>query len=444
MKKVKKELSLLALLLVICFLACNLVYAADNKAGAKDLKDLELSDDNKAEQNDIRFFGKKVIPILNLDLLATYSKIQGHNDTTGTIVDVLASPAIKINDNHYVIPLYNFNYTREQQIIAEEEGGYSVQETLNHNIYLTNKLKLNDKLTTKISGFGTWSYNKDTKDENWSNGLYNYTDFGGIMDFEYELGDIGDNIFDEVGLELEYYKRKYPNFKSLISLATPTASEEDEKDYDGFKLIFGYLRDNPQGLSLEATYQPLWKEYIDKLIIGSDGVLIDGDKREDNQHVFGLNFKYPTTKRLTLYLENEFTINNSNQNFYDSKDTTSLSDDEFISNYYDYTSYKIRPKVSYKIPIKEEKDLTVHLAYTYLNKQYNDRKAQSSTGLYTSEDEEDQFHTYSFGLSYPITEKIKAIALFDYTIAKSNMDYEKYYRYNYDLMSIACGISCRF
>jgi len=39
-------------------------------------------------------------------------------------------PAIKISDDHYVIPLYNFNYAREQQIIAEEEGGYSVQQTL--------------------------------------------------------------------------------------------------------------------------------------------------------------------------------------------------------------------------------------------------------------------------------------------------------------------------
>jgi len=137
-------------------------------------------------------------------------------------------------------------------------------------------------------------------------------------------------------------------------------------------------------------------------------------------------------------------INNSNQNFYDSKDTIALSDDEYIDDYYEYTSYMIRPKVSYDFEINEEKDLTVHLSYAFLNKQYSDRKAQSSTGLYTGEDEEDKFHTFSLGLSYPLTEKIKAIALFDYTIAKSNMEYEKYYRYNYDLMSVACGISCRF
>ena len=444
MKNVKKVLPLIIISLVLCFVTSNLLYAADSEVGAKDTKDLELTDDAKPEKKEVTFFGKKIIPILNTDILGTYSKIQGHNDTGGAIVDVLFSPAIKISDDHYVIPLYNFNYAREQQIIAEEEGGYSVQQTLNHNVYLTNKLKLNDNLTTKISGFGTWAFYKETKDEDWSDGLYDYNDVGGILDFEYELGDLQNNVFDEVGLELEYYRRHYPNFKSLISLATPTAPEEDEKDYDGYKLIFGYLRDNPQGLSIEATYQPLWKKYSDKLIVGTDGVLIGGDKRKDNQHTMDLNLRYPATKRFSLYLDNVLIINNSNQNFYDSKDTIALSDDEYIDDYYEYTSYMIRPKVSYDFEINEEKDLTVHLSYAFLNKQYSDRKAQSSTGLYTGEDEEDKFHTFSLGLSYPLTEKIKAIALFDYTIAKSNMEYEKYYRYNYDLMSVACGISCRF
>jgi hypothetical protein len=432
------------LISLLCTSLCGIVSADDKQVGAKDTRDLELAKDGDQESKDITFFGKKIIPIINLDLLGTYSKIQGHNDTGGAIVDVLVSPAIKINDDHYVIPLYNFNYTREQQIISEEEGGYSVQQTMNHNVYLTNKLKLNDNLTSKISGFGTWAYYKETKDEDWSDGLYDYTDVGGILDFEYELGDLQDPVFNELGLELEYYRRQYPNFQSLISLATPTAPEEDEKDYDGYKLIFGYLRENPQGLSLEATYQPLWKRYTDKLVVGSDGVLIDGDKRKDNQHTFDLNFRYPATKRFTLYLDNELILNRSNQNFYDSKDTIVLSDDEFIDDYYEYTSYMIRPKVSYDIAVKEDKDLTVHLAYAFLDKEYSDRKAQSSSGAYTTEDEEDKFHTFSFGLSYPLTDKVKAIALFDYTIAKSNMEYEKYYRYNYDLMSIACGISCRF
>jgi hypothetical protein len=446
MQKTKKTIVLLSVLLVISFLIPSSLMAQDNKVGAKDKKDLELQTNaqDTAESKDINFFGKKVIPIVNLDLLGTYSKIQGHDETWGAIVDALVSPAIKMNDNYYIIPLYNFNYTREQQIIAEEEGGYSVQQTMNHNVYLTNKFRLNDRFVTKLSGFGTWAYYKETKDEDWSDGLYDYTDVGALLDFEYEIGALRDKSFDELGLELEYYRREYQNFKSLISLASPTAPEENEKDYDGYKLAVGYLRDSADALSIEALYQPLWKRYVDKLVVGSDGVLISGDKRKDLQHTLDLNFRYPQTERLTFYLDNQLIINTSNQNFYDSKDTIILSDDEFIDDYYEYTSYMLRPKVSYDIPVKEEKDLTVHLAYAFLDKQYDDRKAQSSSGAYTNDEQEDKFHTFSLGLSYPLTEKVKAIALFDYTIAKSNMEYEKYYRYNYDLMSVACGISCRF
>ena len=113
MKNVKKILPLIIISLVLCLATSNLIYAADSEVGAKDTKDLELTDDAKPEKKEVTFFGKKIIPILNTDILGTYSKIQGHNDTGGAIVDVLFSPAIKISDDHYVIPLYNFNYEAE-------------------------------------------------------------------------------------------------------------------------------------------------------------------------------------------------------------------------------------------------------------------------------------------------------------------------------------------
>ncbi|MCK4518808.1 MAG: hypothetical protein KAU12_01690 [Candidatus Omnitrophica bacterium] len=411
-------------------------------------KDAGLTGEDTApkadEKTSLRFFGKKVIPIINLDALGTYSKIQGYNATEGALIDLLISPAVKITDKHYLIPLYNFNYNRSRQIIAEDEGGHLIQETMIHNAYFTNKLQLTDNLVNKVSLFGSWAYYKETADEKWSEGLYDYIDVGGIVDFEYVLGNPKDKIYKEAGLEFEYYRREYSNFKSLISLALPTAPETDEKDFDGYKATLSYLRDNPDDLSFEASYQPLFKNYNDKLIIGSDGVLESGNKREDNQHAFNLNFTYPVNKRLKVSLDNELVINRSNQNFYDSMDTVILSDDAFLPDYYDYNSFKIKPKVTYDIAIKKEKDLTVQLSYAYLDKRYTDRKAQSSAGPYTGSDEEDEFHTFSLGLSYPLTETIKAVAMFDYTIAESNMEYEKYYRYNYDLMSIACGISCRF
>ena len=428
MKKIIFRIVLIVFIGAFGLLPAGTAAAANTHAGAGNLGNPAPADKSAQEPADSGFPGKKVIPILNVDLLGSYSKIPGGNKVNGGVVDILFAPVLRIDAGHHLIPLYNFNYNRQQQIVAQEEGGYAVQQTLSHNTYLTNKLKLNDRLTTKISGLGTWTYYKESKDEGWSKGLYNYTDIGGIVDFEYEIGSLRNNILDEAGLSLQYYRRNYPNFKSLISLASPTAPETDEKDYDGYRLTFKYLRNNPYGLSVEAAYRPLWKRYTDKLIVGSDGVLISGDKRRDNQHEFNFNLRYPATERLSLYLDNEIVINRSNQNFYDFRGTLVLADDVFIGKYFNYTSYMLKPRVSYDLPLGEQKDLTLQLSYSYLDKQYAHRKAQSATGLYTAEAQEDKFHTFSFGLSYPLTKKIKAITLFNYTIAKSNMKYMQYYK----------------
>ena len=53
----------------------------------------------------------KIIPIINLDVLGTYSKIQGHKPIGGALINGLISPVIKLNNRNYIIPLYNINYS---------------------------------------------------------------------------------------------------------------------------------------------------------------------------------------------------------------------------------------------------------------------------------------------------------------------------------------------
>jgi hypothetical protein len=84
------------------------------------------------------------------------------------------------------------------------------------------------------------------------------------------------------------------------------------------------------------------------------------------------------------------------------------------------------------------------LSYSYEDRCYTNRKAQTSDGTYTDNDQEDKYHTITLGLSYPLTEKIDARFIVNYVDADSNMKYERYYKYNYDLLSFATGISCRF
>jgi hypothetical protein len=426
----------ISFIIILAVLSFN-IQPSYPKASTSDHKISQTTDTEK--ENNL-----KIIPIVNLDLFGTYSKIQGHEAVEGGLLDLTISPAVKLNKDNYLIPMYNINYNKERQVISEEEGGRLTKETLTHNIFLTYKRQVNDKLTAKFSGLGTLSYYKETANEDWSEGLYDYIDKGGLLDLEYTLSHPKAKIYKEAGFEAEYYRRMYTNFHSLISLATVTAPEEHTKNYDGIKFSFSYLRQNPDGLSLKSEYTPLLKYFTDKKVIGSDGVLDTSTKRDDNQHALDLFLSYPVTKRLTAGLNGGLLILRSNQNYYDSRGTAGLADDVFTEDYYDYNQFKIKPTLTYDMPVKKGKDLTVSLSYSYKDRCYTNRKAQTSDSTYTDNDQEDEYHTITLGFSYPLTEKIDARFIVNYVDADSNMKYERYYKYNYDLLSFATGISCRF
>ncbi len=45
---------------MLCLATSNLIYAADSEVGAKDTKDLELTDDAKPEKKEVTFLEKKL------------------------------------------------------------------------------------------------------------------------------------------------------------------------------------------------------------------------------------------------------------------------------------------------------------------------------------------------------------------------------------------------
>jgi len=53
-----KNLPLIIISLVLCLATSNLIYAADSEVGAKDTKDLELTDDAKPEKKEVTFLEK--------------------------------------------------------------------------------------------------------------------------------------------------------------------------------------------------------------------------------------------------------------------------------------------------------------------------------------------------------------------------------------------------
>jgi hypothetical protein len=295
----------------------------------------------------------------------------------------------------------------------------------------------------KVTALNRIQFNCDTNDERWGDGLYDYRDLGGAADFNYKLR-MSDGLVGEFMGTVEYYMRVYPNYKSLISLISATAPEKNEKDYNGYQLITGW-RFSSKKFSGEVKYIFLVRAYTDKKVIGEDGVLDTSVRRLDSSHAWNAGIQVPLTKRVTGRFDSQLALNNSNQNFYDARGSTlNFSDDVFTKRYYDYYSAVGGPGITYRLPLGEKKEMLVDLGYEFTYRHYIKRKAQEKDSTYTTNCENDFVHAIRGLYRYPLTEHVSFLTVFSSSFARSNMDYERYYRYDYDLYRVACGINIRY
>ncbi len=387
---------------------------------------------------------KKVTLIGNITVLGSYSKVCGGNKLSGLYASGNFAPVVRLSERDYLIPLYNGLYKRQKQIINEEEGGRPYTTIMNHNFSLMHKRIFPDRLTHRITGFASLNYNKETSDESFGDGLYDYRDYGAIIDYQY---DIIKTETDKGTLLLggKYYFRKYPNFHSLISLARQAAPEEDEKDQNVFGIVTRYTHRFTDKLIFFLCYDFLLKRFTDKCTVDENGILEDNKKREDQVHFFRLNGDYRLSKNFILGLDGEVELNNSNQDYYDSMNTPlALGDDVFVAHYFNYNRYEIKPSLTYFFPLTENKNILFKLAYAYTLRDYPNRNIKNAENAYQSDTQEDRIHTGFLNISYPLTQKFSFLINVDYAHTISNMEYERFYRYDYDIYHILSGLSYKF
>lgn len=386
---------------------------------------------------------RKVIPIGNITLLGSYSKVAGGNDLSGLYTTANFAPAVKLSPRDYLIPLYNGLYKKQRQIINEEEGGRLYTTLMSHNFSLLHKHSYPNLLTQRACGFVSLNYNKATSDESFGDGLYDYRDYGGFLDYQYNFlkseTNTGTLLFGG-----KYYFRKYPNFESLISLTKDDVPEKDEKDQRVFGTTSRYTHKFADKLTLSLAYDFLFKYFVDKHTVDSSGVLEDG-KREDHVHFFKLDTEFRLSDNFMLGLDGEIELNNSNQNYYDTMNApTDPTKHIFVPHYFSYNRYEIKPCLTYLFPLTGNKNITFKLAYAYTFRDYPNRNVKDLSGTYKSETQEDKIHAAYLNINFPLTPKFSFLINADYIHNISNMEYEQYYRYDYEIYHILSGLSYKF
>ncbi len=442
--KLFKVCSLLAIVLVVLFLG----FATKPLGAAEEPTPKEVLAEELPPGEEVagETFMDRVLFIADFSAFFTESDLSGAGSLEGASVNGLLAPAYMLDDTTYFIFMYDGRYYKKREMYSDDVGTRQRSEFQQHTIQPMLRKDFGERVRYSItpSAFWTWTYNKDAETAGWSDGLYNYRDVGGGLEFDMREAFSEDG---KLSLGAQYYRREYPNFASLLSItgldtAAGIATERWEKDYHGILGTAGYSCVKPLGFSWETEYSLLYKTLDDKKVVDSNGVLT-AEEQEDYVHSLDLNFWHTLDidGGLKLGLDLNGTMYRSNQNFWDERIAGLFSSQKFTKDYYDYNSYRISPNISYTFALIP---LTPSLSYAYQRTEYTDRKAKYSNGDYANDEQYDTQDEIELSLRYDLTDNWSIKAQWQTIVARSNSEDERVYRYDYQIDNYSIGVMYKY
>ncbi len=385
----------------------------------------------------------QLVSMGHLEVLGAYSEIIKGDNNTGTELSGFFSPVIKFNDTLFLIPLYSADLQRVEQYLPEEGGNILYNTYFVNNFNLALRKEFTPGWFVKFGPLGTWNFVRETHSDKWGRGLYDYRDAGFSAEIKHRVAK-EEAVTIYLGA-FEYYRRQYPNFATLISATTVTPPERREKDFDGYKETLRLEQTFAGGQRWYAQGYFLDKRFLDKHLVLEDGTLDTGRHRADYEITCDAGFSSPLPcEKISVFLDNSYTHNVSNMDYYDSRNTLTLADDVYTSHYFSYDSYTVSPALEFAQPMGEKKILKLRLGYSYLHRAYAERKSQDRESNYLAKDQVDTQNTYFATLSFPLTRHFSWITRYSFTHADSNQEYEQFYRYKYNTYQIKSGIALDF
>jgi len=377
----------------------------------------------------------KFNPVINLSLYGGKYYLDGESASFDGKLDAFISPSIILNDNNELYPLYMGYYNGTQDVQELAGGGVLTRQRQEHTISLK-YVRINDfdKIKPRISY--SKALVKETKDENWGDGLFDYNTMSVGIDFEQERPY---GTFTE---SYDFSSVQYPNYASLISEAetvidTTTYSElsknagSDILNNTNHRLAFSYTW-FPEPLVMTSGFNFNYRKYDDQYIVSKDGSF-KSDKRKDMSVGFDLKIQKPV-KPVNLSFSAGVDYLNSNQNSYDASRT------KYIDNYYDYIQADLSPSVNFYF----KNNASFGYALSFRKIYYSGRLAQDASGNYKSSKINQEYWLNSLYFRYPVMNNFFAKFIYAYNVSSSNMKYEAGYRYNYRANNYLIGIDWEF
>jgi hypothetical protein len=383
-------------------------------------------------------------PYFNASLMSGQYFYETNAGALSGNASILAASSMKFSPEFTLMPLYSGRYQGAKQVVDLSGGGTLFQALMDHKVSVKGIYTLSPLFRLKPELGIKREYLKETRDEAWGKGLFDYIRPNFSLEGEYRYSD---PFTLRAGYDL--YRIRFYNYTSLESqigaadgsLARETAGSHtlDSMNNSFYLAGNGKLPWNSLG---DATVSFTMRDYGDQNIVDEAGQL-KGKVRKDMVLSADVGWRRPgklkSGKMLTPGLTLSYSRTDSNQNSYDAQNI------KFIRDYYDYARARAGLNISLVTPLSGEKRFwEARLGLGWARTDYTKRPVQDVTGLYETAKIHVDEQAATANLSYDIVKNFKLNASLQYGRQNSNMKYEKLYKYDFAIFSYLMGVSYEY
>lgn len=348
------------------------------------------------------------------------------------------SPSVKFSPSATGILTYSGSYRGSKEVAQLAGGGTLFQDSQSHVGSLKFVLSPSKKIKIRPSASYRKELLRETLDEQWTKGLFDYDKISAGAEAEYEFSK---NHSAAVGAD--YFTIAFPNYVSLESRQTADLGREQAgaKTLDSANLMISARSSHTFGrkLKLRLDAASVAKNYPDQPVAVSLDELSAVQKRADAALAAALSLSYPFSfsRDVGLLVEPGYSYSSldSNQNRADARKS------RFITDYYDYSGGA--PSVNLHF-ILGQTPVVVTLGGSLSSKNYSARPVQDAVGDYLTDKIYVNETLSTLAAAYPVAKDLNARASVSYLKSESNMKYESVYKYNFESSAYFLGFNFDF
>jgi hypothetical protein len=381
--------------------------------------------------------GATVVPVGDFRFLGGQYFFNSNASSLSGNLSFTVAPAIKFSDRFTLIPTYMGAYRGTKEVADLAGGGTLFQDGQDHFLSVKGVYAVLPPLKLKLGASYRAEYLRETKDENWGAGLFDYRKINTGFEAEYAYMRGG-----AVRAGVDYFTLRFPNYRSLESSMGDDLGRElaGADTLDCNNLMSTLKLNNTFGrLTTELAWSMTAKDYPDQPLVLADSTLAD-EKRTDAYSIASANLTCPVragrSLRIIAALDAQYVRNDSNQAHYDAQKPL------FIADYYDYTSLAAGPTFHF---VMGKSPWAVSIGGSMNRQEYVRRPVQDASGNYRLDEKISVDETVvSVGITYPVSRSFKLRLVSNFIDSRSNMEYEKTYAYNYQTANYLMGFSYEF